>query len=187
MTDSDEALAKRAKMGDRQAFEVLVRRHKNSLYSFCRRYIGDADDALDVLQDAFVAAWLGLSRYDERRSFAVWLRTISLNKCRDFSRRRAVRRLFLARFEREQAGKPIPFPGDAAADPDSERLDRLEQEIAALAPVYKEALLLTTLSGLSHREAARELGVSAKAIEMRVYRAKQKLAARMEDQSVLPP
>lgn len=178
MTDSDEHLAGRAMAGDRAAFEVLVRRHKAGLYGFCRRYVGDPDEAYDVLQDAFAAAWTGLGRYDPGRPFVAWFRTIALNKCRDFGRRRTVRRLFLAAFEREEAQRAPPTSG-GPPDPQDARLERLEREIAALPTAYKEALLLTTLGGLSHHDAAAELGVTVKAIEMRVYRAKRQLAGRL--------
>jgi RNA polymerase sigma factor (sigma-70 family) len=181
VTDSDETLALRARGGDREAFDSLVHRHKGALYGYCRRYVGDADDAVDILQDAFVAAWMGLSRYDARRPFAAWLRAITLNKCRDFGRRRSVRRLFLARFEREQAPLTARLQADTPPDPQDERLDRLEREIAALAPAYKEALLLTTFGGLSQQQAACELGISVKAIGMRIYRAKRELAGRMKE------
>ncbi|WP_205880441.1 RNA polymerase sigma factor [Lichenicoccus roseus] len=184
MKDSDEALAALARTGDRQAFEVLVRRYKEPLYRFCRRYVGNADDASDVLQDAFVAAWMGLQRYDERRSFAAWLQRITLNKCRDFGRRGLVRRLFLTRFEREQPAEAASAQAAATADPNTERLARLEREVAALPPAYKEALLLTTFSGKSHLDAAKQLGISVKAVEMRIYRAKQRLAGLMSDKPI---
>lgn len=186
MTDSDEQLAARAKAGDHSAFEALVRRHKSAMYGFCRRYVGDADEAYDVLQDAFAAAWTGLDRYDVRRPFVAWLRTIALNKCRDHGRRRGVRRLLLAAFEREQVIAVPPPTSDATPNLLDERLERLDRAIADLAPPYKEALILTTLGGLSHQEAAAELGVSIKAVEMRVYRAKRLLAARLGEEDVPP-
>lgn len=185
MSDSDEALAVRARQGDRQAFEVLVRRHKATLYRFCRRYVGNSDDASDILQEAFVAAWMGLGRYDGRRPFAAWLQRITLNKCRDFGRRGRVRRLFLARFEREQPiGAASPL-ATATSEPDADRLARLDREVAALPSAYKEALLLTTLGGMSHLEAATQLAISVKAVEMRIYRAKKRLAELMDDKASL--
>lgn len=187
MRESDEALAAQARVGSRLAFEELVRRHKGPLYGFCRRYVGDADDAHDVLQDAFAAAWTGLARYDPNRGFGAWLRTIALNKCRDFSRRRAVRRLFLSVFERETAQSvALLEQNDTAAEKDV-RLLRLEREIAKLPRSPKEALLLTTLGGLTHQQASAALGVSVKAVEMRVYRAKRLLTARMIQTGRVPP
>jgi RNA polymerase sigma factor (sigma-70 family) len=86
--------------------------------------------------------------------------------------------MFLAAFAREQAtpsSNPVEPPATAADD----RLNRLDHEIAHLPKAYKEALLLTSLGGLSQQDAAAELGISVKAVEMRVYRAKRQLATRL--------
>jgi RNA polymerase sigma-70 factor (ECF subfamily) len=181
--EHDEDLARRAKHGDRVAFENLVRRHKDGLYRFVRRYIGQADDAYDVLQDCMVAAWLGLPRYDPNRAFAPWLRTIALNKCRDFGRRQSVRRAFLRLFAQDSAVgestvEMATMPGET--NPSDQRLDRLDKAIAELPAFYKEPLLLTSVSGLSHEAVAEVLSTTSKAVEMRVYRAKRKLAVIMD-------
>lgn len=170
--DSDHHLIKRAASGDRPAFEAIVRRYKQPLFRFIRRYIGNSDDAYDLLQDTFVAAWTAAGRFDSSRPLMPWLRTIALNKCRDFSRRQTVRRLILSIFSIEVEQQT---PSDTA-DPQSERLQELDRAIAELPPFYKEPLLLTVVSGLSHHEAAITLKTSPKAIEMRVRRARQKLA-----------
>jgi len=183
---SDEMLAARAKTGDRGAFEALVQRHKGHLYGFLRHYVGHADDAYDVLQDCFVAAWVGLQRYDPGRPFLPWLRTIALNKARDFGRRQAVRRMVMRVFSSEHAGEQTTETGDRAredAAEHDEQLARLDRAIAGLPAFYKEPLLLTTVSGLSHAEAAVLLKTTPKAIEMRLARARRKLfqAVREKD------
>ena len=85
--DPDVDLVARARAGDDRAFSEILRRHKPALYGFVRRYFSDADSAVDVVQETFVAAWRALARYDTRRPFGVWLRAIALNKCRDRARR----------------------------------------------------------------------------------------------------
>ncbi|MBS0219485.1 MAG: RNA polymerase sigma factor [Proteobacteria bacterium] len=177
--ESDETLAARAKSGDRAAFDALVRRHKDALYGFVRRYIGTADESYDVLQDTFVAAWLGLKSYDADRPFLPWLRTVALNKCRDVGRRQTVRRLFLRAFAREKADEQTTAHLDRERDAETEldqRLADLDRAIAALPMLYKEPLLLTTVSGLSHKETAAMLKTTPKAIEMRLARARARLA-----------
>jgi len=180
--ESDEALATRARSGDRAAFDALVRRHKDVLYRFVRRYLGPADESYDVLQETFLSAWLALKRYDPERPFLPWLRTIALNKCRDVGRRRAVWRLFLHAFARETADAQTTAHFDRERDEAAEldeRLARLDRAIAALPALYKEPLLLTTVSGLSHKEAAVMLKTTPKAIEMRLARARARLAATL--------
>lgn len=175
--DTDEMIAVAAKDGNREAFEVLVRRHKAGIYRFVRRYIGQGDDAYDILQNCFVSAWTGLERYDPGRPFLPWLRVIALNKCRDFARRQKVRRLILKAFAAETSARETvsPAKGLDGFDAEAERLSRLDKAIARLPAYYKDPLLLTTVSGLSHIEAAEELGTTPKAIEMRLYRARKKI------------
>lgn len=176
----DRDLAARSAVGDERAYTLLMRRHKDALYRFVRRYTGDSDEAYDILQETFAAAWGALGRYDPERSLPAWLRSIALNKCRDWSRRRAVRG-WLTRSD------PLDGPSgmslaDSGPSPetslsDSQRLTRLDHAIARLPAGLKEPLLLTQFEGCSQAEAGKLLGMSAKAVEVRVYRAKRALAA----------
>jgi RNA polymerase sigma-70 factor (ECF subfamily) len=170
----------RAKSGDRAAFDILVTRHKDILYRFIRRYVGQADDAYDILQNCFVSAWEGLDRFDPARPLLAWLRVIALNKCRDFGRRQKVRRVFLKAFASEQSGQDsMRAQLGGEADDDALRLAKLDKAIAELPTRYKEPLLLTVVSGLSHQEAAEVLGTSSKAVEMRLYRARRRILQAM--------
>ena len=99
----DASLARLAAAGDDHAFNLLVRRHKESLYRLLRRYTGDTDEAYEAVQEAFIAAWGALRRYDPERSFGAWLRTIAINKARDRGRRGGVRRTGAGRMP---LGKP---------------------------------------------------------------------------------
>jgi RNA polymerase sigma-70 factor (ECF subfamily) len=178
----DDELAARAVAGDERAFAWLMRRHKDGLYRFIRRYTGDADEAYDLLQETFTAAWTALKRYDAERSLPTWLRRIALNKCRDWSRRRAVRR-WLTRSEPLDSPLGLNLP-DTGLSPEAEtmagqHLARLDQAVAALPRGLKEPLILTALDGLSQEEAGRVLGLTAKAVELRVYRARRALAATL--------
>lgn len=171
--ESDESLASLAARGDRTAFEAIVRRHKAAIFAFVRRYVGQSDDAHDVLQETFLAAWLALHRYDSARAFLPWLRTIALNKCRDHGRRQRVRRLLLLARAVEPEEPPIP---DAEEFAEAARLKKLDEVIAALPAFYKEPLLLTAVSGLSQTETAALLKTTPKAVEMRVRRARLRIA-----------
>lgn len=168
---TDEALAARARNGEQRAFDLLVGRLKGPLYRFIRRYVGNSEDAYDVLQDTFVSAWASLRRYDPSRPFHAWIRTIALNKCRDLGRRRTARRLLHELFARQPE-----TASEEANWADEERHARMDLAIAALPPKYKEPLLLTALEGLSHEQAAQQLGITSKAVEMRLYRARRLLA-----------
>jgi RNA polymerase sigma factor CnrH len=177
----DAFLAVAARQGDQAAFAALMRRHKGWLYKFIRRYIADRDDAYDVLQESFVSAWGALSRFDPERPFEAWLRRIALNKCRDRARRDAVRRAALRLFG--LGGGDISTESVAPLADSTVAVDhalrRLETAIGKLSCKLKEPLVLTMLEGLSHKEAGALLGINAKAVETRVYRAKRQLASML--------
>jgi RNA polymerase sigma factor CnrH len=88
---SDRTLCERAFAGDNQAFALIIGRHKTSVFNFVRRYVGGTEDAHDLLQQVFIAAWQSLGRYDFERPLRPWLTTIALNKCRDHSRKTRLR------------------------------------------------------------------------------------------------
>jgi RNA polymerase sigma factor CnrH len=176
--ESDGALAARALQGDDAAFALLVSRHKGWAYQFVRRYVGNSADAYDVLQDTFFSAWRALGRYERDRPFEFWLRRIALNKCRDRNRRETVRRLIGARSGAEESDEiQDPAPGPSALTEGDQELRLLERYIAKLPRSLMEPLLLTALEGLSQEEAGKLLGISAKAIETKVYRARMRLTA----------
>jgi RNA polymerase sigma-70 factor (ECF subfamily) len=178
----DASLALAARQGDHAAFAVLMRRHKLWLYRFIRRYVADRDDAYDVVQEAFVSAWSALSRYDPERPFEAWLRRIALNKCRDRARRNAVRRAALSLLGLTQSGNDTQAltPAADTSVAGDQALKRLERAIASLPRQLKEPLILTMLEGLSHKETGEILGINAKAVETRVYRAKKQLATVLD-------
>ncbi|WP_394760759.1 RNA polymerase sigma factor [Phenylobacterium sp.] len=182
---SDNQLAGLAAAGDNRAFGILVRRYKDPLYRLLRRYTADPDEAYEAVQEAFIAAWDALGRYDPGRPFGAWLRTIAINKARDRGRRMAVRRLVFG------AGGLDDARAARAADPakpadrmviEDEDARRLDQAIGRLPSALKAALLLTAFEGYSQIEAGKILGVSAKTIETRVYRARKLLAERLDDE-----
>lgn len=185
----DEALVARALAGEDAAFALLMRRHTSDLFRFARRYTGDSDAAGDVVQDSFVAAWKALRLFDSRRPFGVWLRAIALNKCRDRARRRFLRRIVLGQADPE--GFEAQSRPDPAADAEAsliaqERIAQLDRAVAALPAGLKEPLLLTAFEGLSQQAAGEVLGLTAKAVEIRVYRARRRLAETLGLRDSLP-
>ncbi len=182
MTDkaepSDAELAVEARGGNDQAFAILMSRHKGGIFGFARRYVGDADAAFEIVQETFVSAWGALGRYDIERPFGVWLRAIALNKCRDRARRNAVRRFILCEKSAdtpEAQRQADPAPNAEVILLDRQRYAALAKAIAVLPNKLKEPLLLTYFEDMSHQQAASLLGITVKAVETRIYRARQKL------------
>ncbi len=178
----DNELARRAASGDDAAFTQLVNRHKEGLYRLLRRYTGNPEDAYEATHEAFIAAWKSLGRYNADLPFRPWLRTIAINKVRDLGRRSLVRRLLfgtrtLEDHEALNVADAGPTAEDSLAAEQSRR--RLDRAIAALPANLKQPLLLTAFEGFSQEEAAQALGISVKAVETRVYRARHLLSERL--------
>ena len=176
---TDGELAALALAGRQAAFAELMRRHREPIFRLIRGYVGNADDALDLVQECFTSAYLNLDRYDQSRPMRAWLSRIAINKCRDWARRRTVRRFLLGAgaLSREAADVPDLAPPAVDAVADREELELLWRAISALSPALKEPLILRTIEGLSQAETAEVLGISEKAVETRLYRARNKLAA----------
>jgi len=176
--EHDDARAVAAALAGRQAgFAALMAQHRAAVFRMVRGHLGNEADALDVTQESFVAAFLALRRYDPARPFRAWLLRIALNKCHDWARRRAVRRLLAFALPIEAAD----HAADDAPDPEQAlasrgEVARINAAVAALPANLKEPLLLCALEGLSQEAAASILGISRKAVETRIHRARQKLS-----------
>ena len=185
---SDAELATAASIGDERAYAILVGRHKDALYRLLRRYLGDADEAYEAAHEAFIAAWSALARYDPDRPFGAWLRTIAINKARDRGRRIAVRRLIFGSQPFEDSEAQVRPDAAASADDamvERERVAELDRAIARLPTALRAPLILTAIEGHPQQEAGEILGISAKSVETRVYRAR-KLLAQTLDASLRP-
>jgi len=179
---SDGELARRALGGEQAAFASLMEQHRNGVYRLVLTQTGDPDEAVDITQEAFIAAFAALDRYDAERPFKVWISRIAINKCRDWARRRAVRRFFTFATPIEEAYEIA----DLAATPEEQLSQSREQEkliaaIAQLPPKLKEVLILRTIEEFSQNEVAQTLGITSKAVEMRLYRARNMLLGLLRD------
>jgi RNA polymerase sigma-70 factor (ECF subfamily) len=178
---TDGELAELSIAGRQPAFVEIMRRHKAHVHRLTARMIGDEDEALDLVQETFVSAHQALRRYQPERPMRAWLARIAINKCRDWRRRRAVRRLISFILPIEQA---VDTP-DKAAMADVVAADRQEMvnvtnAIAMLPMNLRETLVLRTIDGLTQAETAEALGVTEKTVESRLYRARAKLSELVE-------
>lgn len=180
---ADAELATRALDRSSAAFSLLMQRHEARIYRLVRSHIGRNDEALDIVQESFVAAWLALKTYDPARPFGSWLARIAINKSRDWGRRRAVRKFFT--FAVPLAGDMLEIPDDAigadVSTDDRQRLAAVARALAQLPTQLKEPLILCAVDGLSQADAATVLGISEKAVETRMRRARARLAEMFGD------
>ncbi|MGV1681524.1 RNA polymerase sigma factor [Sphingopyxis sp. NJF-3] len=173
---SDQELAALARAGHEAAFRELLSRYKQPVYRLIVKHVGDADEALDLTQESFVAGFSAIGRYDSERPFRIWISQIAINKCRDWARRRKVR----AFFSRALPMETVHYMASDAPSPDEEtsaksELARVRAAIAALPQSLREVLVLRAIEDYSQAEAAAVLNLSEKAVETRLYRARARL------------
>lgn len=174
---TDGELAALALGGRQAAYRSLMDRHRAAAFRLARHHCGNDDDALDVTQQSFIAAFAALARYDGARPFQHWLARIVINKAHDWARRRKVRQFFSFALPLEDArevAEPAPDAEQQASD--REELERTMAAVAKLPARLKDVLVLRTIEGLSQTEAAGVLGISEKAVETRLYRARARLS-----------
>jgi len=178
--DSDEQLIARLSAGEESVLNILMERYQHPLYHFVLRYTHDEQQAYDIVQETFVKVYTRADSFNQSYRFKTWLYQISLNLCRDLSRKNSIRRLFS--FD-EAEKKQALFTGDDAGleieSDKKEEIARLQSYIAELPHKLKSALILFSLEEKSQIEAAKILGVSPKTVETRVYRAKKLLKKKM--------
>lgn len=178
----DRALAASALAGQQSAYAALMRRHRNAVYRLAIGSTGDADEALDITQETFAAAFAALARYDGALSFRAWIARIALNKCRDRARRRAVRGFFtFARPIDDATDIPAPEPTPEQALHAQRELARVTRAVATLPAHLRDVLLLRAVEGVSQAEVAQILGITGKAVETRLHRARAKLTEMVRD------
>ena len=172
----DEAdLIKRAKSGDTDAFEVLVIENQDFVYNLALRTLGNAVEAEDVAQDAFVRAWLALPKFRQRAKFRTWLYRIVVNLC--YNRFPSLRRELLAFVDEDIVDIP-----DAATETSlvvvlekDEQRDFLHRKIDELPDYYRMLISLRYQEELSYNEIATVTDLPVGTVKTGLFRAKERL------------
>ena len=181
--DVDLQLMQQLANGDDLALNALMRRWQKPLVAFIYRYVGNESDALDLAQETFVRVFESRHRYKQTAKFSTWLFTIASNLCRNFCRwhqRHPNIPLDGLRCGNDGSGSLADTLPDGARNP-AEQMERnstvaaVKEQIQALPHDLKTALLLFEYEDLSYEEIARVLRCSTKAVETRLYRARNLL------------
>jgi RNA polymerase sigma factor (sigma-70 family) len=169
----DADLVAQARNGRNQAFDLLMRRHSPMVVRYLTRVLGNVEDAHDAAQETFVALHRNLHRFDPSRSFVAWLFHMARNKGRDALRKRTAMRWLGGEDSMEQYASKAPAPDIEVSDRQS--LEQVEDAIRDLPEGLKTPLLLSAIEGLSHMEIGTVMGLTPKAVEVRIYRARSRL------------
>jgi RNA polymerase sigma-70 factor, ECF subfamily len=169
----DRELVRRILAGQTDEFRALVDRHQVSIFRFALGLLGNREEAQDVTQEAFLAAFVNLFRYDSSRAaFSTWLFTIARNRC-----------INLLKQSRPIAlNEPHSVADVTPAEPivSQELSQQLDRALAALPVEQRSAFVLAEIEELSYAEIARIERASLGTVKSRIHRAKQRLQSLLE-------
>jgi RNA polymerase sigma-70 factor (ECF subfamily) len=166
-TADDRTLVDAFLAGQREAFDVIVERHRRQVYQLCYRFVGNHEDAADLAQDVFVRAFKGLRQFKGQSSLGTWLYRVGVNAC--------LNRLAVKRPETE-AIDPTRHVDTRGVDPlegvlRGERAAEVRLAIDRLPPKQRATLMLRVYQELTHEEIARILGSSVGAVKANFFHA----------------
>jgi len=177
-------LVTRSLDGDRAGFEQLIRPHESRLKRLLRGMLGDPFDAEDVYQETLLRAYLNLEQLREPSKFGAWIYSIAANLARSW--RLPARTSHLTALEglgsdpSEEESLPTSSMSSEALLIQEDENRQLRQAVEDLPPAEREAVLLVYLGGMSHKEAAEQLGATLNAVKVRVHRGRRHLQAALD-------
>lgn len=184
-----EAYIARLRAGDREAFDTLVREHHAAIYKLLNRLLHHADDAQEVTQEVFLAAYEGIAAYEGRAGLRTWLLAIAYRKGVDrLKRQRTERGLLQGELDDETLWTRVQSVErftDWRTNPEQtvnyqQVSSALHQALAQLPADSRAVFELRDLQGLDTRETAEVLGLNEGAVRVRLHRVRQFLMTELE-------
>jgi RNA polymerase sigma-70 factor (ECF subfamily) len=184
----DRELVESARKGDRDAFRVLFERYHRRAYALAFGVLRHQDDALDVVQDAFIKAHKYLDKFEGNSSFYTWLYRIVMNLAIDHMRKhRRVKPVELDEQHLEGAvGEDSLLPKILGGNPGRALLDkeiraRIDQALSELSENHRSVLVMRELEGMSYEEMAQAMNCSKGTIMSRLFHARKNMQKRLVD------
>lgn len=188
----DDALIRAFQSGETGAFDHLVLRYQDKIFSLCYWYLGDYHEADDAAQDIFLKAYSSLGKFRRESSFSTWLHRIAVNTCKNKCKSLAFR--FRKKTESIDSYGDAPgiehikHSGSGMADTVGSPADLLEQKekmkhirraIEALAPGKRTLVVLRDIEGLSYEELAAVTGLKLGTVKSKLARARADLVEKL--------
>ena len=173
------ALVERFRRGDDSAFEQIVEQHPAEVAALANRLLGWPGDVDDVVQEVFVAAFVGLRKFRGECRLRTWLFTITVNKCRSHRFRWLPSPSTCGTEDAEMVESRDRASDKAAMD--QETFARVRRAVQTLPQKYREIVALRYLQGLEVDETCELLGITANVLQVRLNRAKKRLKEQLGD------
>jgi RNA polymerase sigma-70 factor, ECF subfamily len=182
--EGDQLLVKKAKGGDKKAFEILVRRYQGKIASVISRSVSDPDKVRDLTQESLIKAYRALHNFRGDSAFYTWLYRIAVNTAKNHLMSSG-RGINLNDMDLEEADRVAPQMRNNET-PEwmalrQEMLVNLDKAINTLAPLMKKAILMRDVDGFSYEEIATEMDCPIGTVRSRIFRGRQEIVDQMQE------
>lgn len=184
MEEDFELLAK-FKKGDQQAFELLVRKYKTTVFNTIYSIMGNAQEADDIAQEVFLKVYTKAGSFKGESSFSTWLYRVTVNRCIDELRRRKNKIIsYETEFNQEEKLKLKDVLASRENDiteklRQKELQDIIQKAVNSLPEKYRIILTLKEIEGLSYKEISQIMKISLAKVKIWLFRARQKLKGKL--------
>lgn len=175
---------KKIKKGDQSSFEDIVSLFQNKIYQHCYRMLGNAHEAEDIAQEAFIRAYMNIDSFDNRRKFSTWLYRIATNLTIDRIRKRKPDYFLDAEIKGtegldmySQLASKDRLPGEEVESLELQRY--IHQEIYGLPPKYRSIIILRYLEEFSLKEISDILDIPLGTVKTRIHRGREALRKKL--------
>ncbi len=168
----DETLVGRVQTGDAGAFESLVLRYQDRVYNVCYRFVGHAEDARDLTQEAFLKAYRSIHRFQRESGFYTWLFRIAMNAA--LTHRKKARLRLAGSLDANEADT-IPAPPDRSPPTDADASvnhQRVANALAKLEADHRAVIVLRDIEGFDYEQIANILEIQRGTVKSRIHRAR---------------
>lgn len=173
---TEQELVRAAAKGDQEAFAGLVRQYENKVYHLALRMCGNAEDAGDVAQEAFLSAWKGLPSFRGEAGFSTWLYRLTSNAAVDHLRRNRRQREEASLDDEELRLDAVESgPGPQSTAEGAELRRAVADGLKQLSDEHRQVLVLREIQELSYEEIAGTLGLDLGTVKSRISRARSAL------------
>ena len=182
------SLVQRAKNGDLSAFDSLIIRYRQRLYSVIYNMTMNADDAADLTQESFVKAFRSLAKFREKSSFYTWLYRIGVNLTLTYLKKRKIRQFFSFDQASEDGGMSKDLEAVSSTSTTSvkkalnnELHEKLNEALSKLSDKHRTIVVLFEIDGLGHKEIASIMKCTEGTVRSRLFYAKQQLQSYLSE------
>lgn len=171
--DDDFSLIKRFNNGEKEVFRTLVNRHKEKVRNIIFITLSEIDAIDDIAQEVFITVFKNLKKFRYESQFTTWLYRITINKCKDYLRKKKVRRIF----------SPVDEDYDFSSTEIDENNDVrviVRTAIDRLPDKLRIPMILRDLEGLSYQEISETLELDLGTVKSRIFRARESLRKNLE-------